>query len=84
MTTKELYENVSICRVSYGTHKVTIKYRGKEYTCKTHNTLATDRVIYDEDGTFVDARKVSCCGLTLKKALRELYDECKRANGLDY
>lgn len=78
MTTKQLYSTVSTRWVGYGTHKVTIKYRGKEYTCRTHNTLATDR-LSEEDGTFVNARKVSGL-LTLKQALSELYYECKRAN----
>lgn len=81
MTTKELYSKVSTAWVGYGLHKVTVNYRGKEYTCKTHNTLATDR-LSEEDGTFAYARKRSGCGLTLREALQMLYDECRRVNAI--
>lgn len=72
MTQKQLEERVMWGWCGYGTYIVTITYRGKEYHCTSHNTIANDdyksdiRVYYKTD----------------KQCLLAFYDECKRKNHL--
>lgn len=75
MTTKQLEERVSWEWCGYGTYDVTIFYRGKQYHCKSHNTLANDD--YQEDA------QNRCWYKTDKQCLLAFYDECKRANHLE-
>jgi len=75
MTTQELKSKVSTSFAGYGHFKVTIDYRGKQYTCTTTNTMAIDKIGDDtitRDGFYT----------TEKQALQSLYDECKRTNYL--
>jgi hypothetical protein len=78
MTLEQLRERVREEWCGYGTHRVYITYRGKEYTCLTHNTLATDRLRhrYERDSRSVEG------GGTEKQAYEALWDECKRKNVL--
>lgn len=79
MTTQELRERISIEWRGYGSYRITIDFRGKMYSCTSHNSLAYDRINghahevsdREEQGYY-----------TYKGALQALYDECKRANGL--
>ena len=80
MKTSSLYFKVSTRFVTNGIYKVTICYRNKTYSCITCNTIAIDRLTL-EDGDFIFARR-SFHLLTLKKALYELYNECKRVNNI--
>lgn len=73
MTTKELENKVSWRWIGYGTYKVTIIYRGKEYSCKSHNTLANDDYQSEEHRSYYK---------TDKQCLMAFYDECKRINHL--
>lgn len=74
MTTKELKEKVRVEWRGYGSYKVTISFRGKEYTCITHNSEAYDRIREGEEGD--DGY------YTYKQALLALWNECKRWHDL--
>ena len=79
MTTQELKDRITIKKKGYGTYQVTIEYRGKIYSCTSHDSLAYDRIqgyAYD-----VPDRAVKDF-YTYKGALQALYDQCKRANYL--
>lgn len=78
MTLKELSERVRNQWVGSGTHRVYIIYRGKEYTCLTHNTLATDRLRHCYE---IESRCIEGGG-TEKQAYLALWNECKRKNNL--
>lgn len=79
MTTQELRGRITIQWKGYGTYKVTIEYRGKCYSCTSHNSLAYDRIKGYADEVPDRALKDF---YTYKGALLALYDECKRANNL--
>ena len=79
MNAQELRDRITIQLSGYCCYKVTIKYRGKEYTCHSINSLAYDRIRGYADE--VPDRAVRDF-YTYKGALKSLYDECKRANGL--
>jgi hypothetical protein len=79
MTTKELKDRITIRFSGYGNYKVTIEFRGKQYTCTTNNSLAYDRITgfaYDIPD------RVEKGFYTLKGALLAFYNECKLKNGL--
>lgn len=79
MTAQELSNRITLHRSGYGSYKVTIEYRGKKYTCHSNNSLAYDRITwYAYD---VPDRAVKDF-YTYKGALKALWNECKRANGL--
>lgn len=78
MTLNQLQERVHNEWVGYGTHRVYITYRGKEYSCLTHNCLATDRLRHRYE---IDSRCIECGG-TEKQAYKALWDECKQKNRL--
>ena len=79
MTTQELRSRITVRWKGYGTYKVTIEYRGKFYSCTSHNSLAYDRITgYAYE---VPDRAVKD-SYTYKGALQALFDECKRANDL--
>jgi hypothetical protein len=79
MKTRELQDRVRFIKTGYGTFKVTIEYKGQEYSCTTHNTLAIDRINGSDDwGSDLEIH----CGYTLKQAYMALWDECKRANDI--
>lgn len=79
MTTKQLESRISTRWGCYGTHETTIEYRGKRYTCRTNNTLATDRI----SGYADEVSDKTVKGFyTYKGALKALWDECKRVNQL--
>lgn len=65
MTLKELKNKVSIGCCTHGTFKVTITYRGKEFSCASADTLAYDVIKFNESTPFY----------TLKQAYQALYDE---------
>lgn len=73
MTLKQLEERVSWSWCGYGTYEVTITYRGKQYHCKCHDTLANDD--YQSEGHRSYYK-------TDKQCLMAFYDECKRKNNL--
>ena len=72
MTLEQLEERVNWQWTGYGTYRVTIVYRGKEYHCTSHNTLASDDYQSDSRSYYK----------TDKQCLMAFYDECKRANHL--
>lgn len=76
MTERELRERMTITRKWYGSYLVEIKYRGKWYRCVSHNSLAYDMRNWEpgEPRSYYSSAK---------QALKSLYDECKRFNGLD-
>ena len=76
MTTQELRDRIHFKWKGYGTYKVTIEYRGKFYSCTSHNSLAYDRIRSDVED------RVEVYGYTYKQACRSFYNECKRANNL--
>lgn len=74
MTTKELYNRITLGTCVSGQFTVTIEYRGEEYTCKSNNTLAYDSIRFDpEPGESY---------YTPKQALMALWNECKMKNNL--
>jgi hypothetical protein len=77
MTTTQLRERVSFGFAGLGHNNVCILYKGKEYICKSSNTLATDRIKDDNDG--IDNNTYY---KTKKQAFMSLYNECKKANNL--
>ena len=74
MTTKELYNRITLGTCVSGQFTVAIEYRGEEYTCKSNNTLAYDAIRFDADP------KES--HYTYKQALMSLWRECKAKNNL--
>lgn len=78
MTTQELNDRVKrIAPSGHGTWKVTIKYRGKEYSAYTHNSLAIDRL--SNDGMPSNQNDY---GYTYKQALQTIYDEVVKYHDL--
>ena len=76
MTEIQLSERIrSISPCGYGHWRVTIKFRGKEYSCITTNAPAYDMRNWErgEPKNFYNSRK---------QALKALYDECVRKNEL--
>lgn len=71
MTKKELENKVNVCRTWGGGYKVTINFRGNEYTTHSNNSVAWDS-LDDEPGNW----------MTRKQALQQFYNECKRKNNL--
>ena len=77
MTLKEFKDKVGIrYNKVYGCYEVTIKYRGKQYSCITNNSMAFDVIrawIRDD---------IPAWGYTPKQAYQVLWNECKAKNGL--
>ena len=72
MTTAQLSQRIIADRTSsYGHYKITIQYRGKQYSCTTTDSMAYDR--YNDE----DAQR----GVQID-ALKSLWNECKRKNNL--
>ena len=81
MTLKELENKVRISRASgHGQYRITIEYRGREYSCLSNNTLAYDSLPHScsAGGCWDDTN----LPMTSKQALQCFWDECKRENGL--
>lgn len=74
MTTKELYDKMTIGCCAGGQFTVTIEFRGKHYSCKSNDTMAYD-CLRSHDGELV-------WYASEKQALLALWNECKRANNL--
>lgn len=77
MTTQELRKRITIQWKGYGSYKVTIEYRGKLYSCTSHNSLAYDRIKSSDVEDNVESY-----GYTYKQACLSFYNECKRNNDL--
>lgn len=69
---------ISILPAGYGHNRVTIVFRGKEYSAVTSNTIATDA--YKNDNGRAPHRRGYW--LTKKHAERQLIDEVKQKNNL--
>ena len=78
MTIQEINNKMKLKWIGYGTYRVTINYRNKEYSCTTHNTLATDRI---KDRYEIPERKKDNW-YTYGEAVRALWEECKQKNGI--
>lgn len=63
--------------VGYNEYVVGISYRGKNYVCISHNSLAFDRL---DDEELSDNKSKG--GYTNRQAWQAFYDECKRHNCL--
>lgn len=79
MTTRELEQRVRPTICLSGQFSIIIEYKGKEYRCKSNNTLAYDRYTGSDDW---NSEYEVHCGYTYKQALQAMYDECKRKNYL--
>lgn len=80
MTLAEYRNKVRVIRSSgYNSYLVTIKYRSREYICKSNNSLAWDRLM---DAQYVPHNVKECCGMTEKDAFESFYYECKLKNSL--
>lgn len=77
MNSQQLSQKVRVYYVGYGTLRILLSYRGKNYGCYSHNTEAYDR-INDDCNPLVRHH-----GMTLKKAYRQLYLECIEKNNLN-
>jgi hypothetical protein len=74
MTTAQLSSRIDASRTSsYGHYKVTIQFRGKEYSCISSDSMAYDRYLDD------DAKRGH---YTQRDALTSFWNECKRKNNL--
>jgi len=72
MKTAELSKRITAERTSsYGHYKVTIQYRGKQYTC-----LSTDSMAYDRYNDEDSQRGVQ------RDSLKSFWNETKRKNNL--
>lgn len=79
MTLEQLRERVDVVRgFGHCCYVVTIIYRGKKYTCQSHNSLAWDRL---EDDNYRDNEVNGF--YTNKGAYLAFYKECIRANNLE-
>lgn len=74
MTLEQLQERTKIQKVGWGIYKVTITFRGKKYSCLSHNSLAYDD--YQSEGQ-------RSYYATDKQCLKAFYDECRQKNGLN-
>ena len=75
MTTAELSSRIDASRTSsYGHYKVTIQFRGKEYSCISSDSMAYDRYLDDDEATRGH--------YTQRDALTSFWNECKRKNNL--
>lgn len=72
MTTKELYDKITIGCCASGQFTVGIEYRGKSYFCQSNDTSAYDCIRGDEFVYYASK----------KQALLALWRECKHKNGL--
>lgn len=80
MTLKELKNKVDVTLGNgYNTYRVTINYRGKEYTCSSHNSVAYDLLTTYWRGDYTRCKDD---WYTPKKAYQSFYDECKDENEL--
>lgn len=78
MTLDELRRRIKVERdKGFHLYKITITYRGKEYTCKSKNSLAWDRL---DDDNYSDNEVNGF--YTNKGAYLAFYEECKRKNNL--
>lgn len=71
MTTEQLLERVSVRLAGTGTYEVRITYRGRDYSCRTNNSLAWDAIRWGDRSYY-----------TRRQALQALYDECRRKNNI--
>lgn len=75
MTTAQLSQRIDArTTTSYGHYKVTIQYRGKQYSCISTDSMAYDRYMYKP----LEKRGV----YTQRDALKSFWNECKRKNNL--
>ena len=75
MTTAQLSQRIDArTTTSYGHYKVTIQYRGKQYSCISTDSMAYDRYM-DEDAK---GRGI----YSQLDALKSFWNECKRKNNL--
>jgi hypothetical protein len=65
---------ITIIPSGFGHNKITVTFRGKEYSTHTSNTRATDVV---NDDQYERNKRYSCA-----RAHSDLLDEIKRANNL--
>jgi hypothetical protein len=77
MNTTQLQKRVSFSFAGYGHQRVVITFRGKQYSCTSTNTSATDRISDDNDGINHDSYYK-----TKKQAFMSLFNECKQKNNL--
>lgn len=78
MKTRDLENKIYVGVCLSGQFTIRIEYRGRQYSCKSNNTLAYDR--YKNSDYFFD--KQPMYGYTYKQALQSMFDECKRKNNL--
>ena len=77
MTTEELVDRVRIRRIGYGDYRVTIRYRGNEYCCRS-----TDSLAYDTITSYLCGNNNCYYYKSPNQAYMSLYCVCKRVNGL--
>lgn len=75
MNTLELLRRVSVKSAGYGHYHITILFRNKVYTCVTTNSMAVDSMRSE-------GRTYGRYYVTAKKALLDLWNECKSKNNL--
>ena len=75
MTTTQLKNRINTQFAGKGHFKVTIDFRGKEYSCTTTDTMAIDMIGDDT----IDKKRFY---VSEKQALTALWNECKRKNDL--
>lgn len=70
MTTQELKQRVEWHKSGHGMYEVTITYKGKKYSCHSHNTVANDDYQSEQKSYYK----------TDKQCLMAFYYECRRKN----
>ena len=76
MNTEQLASRTTVQWCGHGSYRVTIIYQGRQYHCRSNNSLAYDRLSSDVSPLTVE------CDYTLRQALNAFYQECKRKNNL--
>ncbi len=78
MTTRELVYRIDLGGCVRGCFRVTINYRGKEYSTRSNDTLAYDMIRSWERDEKPERGYYS----TPRQAYIALWNECKQANNL--
>ena len=77
MTLAEVKQKTSVKWIGTSQYEVIIAYRGREYKCKSNNSLAWDRL---DDENYPDNYPVGF--YTNKGAWLAFYNECKMKNNI--
>lgn len=76
-TLEKLRSCTAVDRFAPSDYRVRVNYRGKEYSCRSNNSIAWDRM--SEAGDLYECER-GAGWLTLRQAYLQFYEECCRKN----